>query len=223
MKKIKINDNQQINPVVARAILESLLGGNRPDDDNELNVISNEIAVFQNHIYFYSALTNASVLRLVNEINKMTREHFGEAASKGKEVEPIHVHVQSDGGWASAGFTAYDYMMKFKEKIPIYTYIEGMAASAATFLTIAGTKRYITPSSTILIHEPRGWIAGSATQITEEYHNLQKIVNIMENIYIKHSKFTKEELKEFLKRDAYLTAEEALERGLVDEINTVFI
>lgn len=202
--------------------LQRLLKKMNVEEDGDLENIGDEISIIQNHIYFYSLITPNSILKLITEMSRMCKEHLGYAASKARPVEEINLHIQSPGGVASSGFVAYDYICKFNEQVPIYTHIEGTVASAATLLTICGAKRFITPSSTILIHEPRAWISGKASAITDEYQNLQKVISIVENIYLKHSKINLEDLRKILERDIHFTASEALNLGLVDEISTTF-
>ena len=196
------------------AIMQAILA-NEPADQP---IPDGDIYVMQNHVHFYSAITPASVLRLTIELEKLVIESEQTAVSNRSSAQPVHLHIHSPGGQVHAGFIGYDKIISFRNRAPIYTYVEGMAASAATFLSIAGSKRFITPTSFMLIHEPSGMIAGQYTKITEEFSNLKKLVSHMEKIYLTHSNFEVEKLREFLKHDWFISAEECLEYGLVDEI-----
>jgi ATP-dependent Clp protease protease subunit len=128
--------------------------------------------------------------------------------------------MNSPGGIASAGFVGYDLISELTNKLEIRSYVEGNCSSAATLLSIGASKRYITPSSTMLIHELSTFIGGKLSEITTEFENCKKVEAIIENIYLKHTKIKKEELEVLLRKDVLLTAEDCLEKGLVDEIKT---
>lgn len=195
------------------------------EDDNRTMIVGGgdePIQAFQNHIYFCTDVSPISIMKLNGLLVRMAKDHLADAAQKGKTPEIINLHISSYGGCAHSGFLAYDLINKIKERVPIYTYIEGIGASAATFLSIAGTKRYITPSSTMVIHEIRSWMFGTATELSEEYKNVMKLQDKIEKIYTQHSNFEINELREFLKRDTLMLSSDALKRGLVDEIDTVY-
>jgi len=200
--------------------LEKVIGKKIKGCDDDDSTDGGAISIIENHIYFYADISPLTILKLNTFLTALLKEHLSEAAAKGKEPDPINLHINSPGGHASAGFLGYDTIMSIKQKVPVHTYIEGVAASAATFLSIAGTKRYITPTSSMVIHEVRAWLSGTSSKIMEEYKNLTKVKNKVEQLYLNHSNFKLEELQEFLKRDTLMTAEEALERQLVDEIKT---
>ena len=174
-----------------------------------------------NHIYFYCDVLPDSVLKLNNVMIQTMKEALADAATKGREPDPLHIHINSPGGIVSAGFIGYDTIIEIGKRINLYTHVEGNCSSAATLLSIAGTKRYITPSSTMLIHELSTFIGGKLSEITTEYHNSLKVEKRIEEIYMKHTKLEKEELQDLLKKDVLLTAEEALEKGMVDSIETI--
>lgn len=195
-------------------LLQSLMGANNdpsPSSDGDIFII-------KNHIYFYAYVSPQSILRLNVEMRKMMIENQQDAIADETNVRPIHIHINSPGGSAHAGFLGYDYIRNVGSQVPVYTHVEGIAASAATILSVAGNRRYITPSSYMLIHEPRTWMGGAASKITEEYENLQKVAKTIEDIYVRHCGFKIEDLKEFLKHDWILTADECIKYNLVDEI-----
>lgn len=200
--------------------LRKLLLGNKEDDEFMMGDIGTISLTPNSHIFFYADIVPSSVLKLTNVLVQQARDNLAESAARDREVEPLHLHISSPGGLASSGFVGYDTIIELQKRIPIFSYIEGHVASAATLLSIAATKRFITPNSDMLIHEISSWVGGKISQISEEYRNLRKMQDKLEEIYLKHSKLEKEALQEILKRDTLLTSEEALEYGLVDEIKT---
>jgi ATP-dependent protease ClpP protease subunit len=102
--------------------------------------------------------------------------------------------------------------------VPVHTYVKGFAASAATLLSLAGKRRFITENSYMLIHELRSGSWGKYSQLKEAFDNSTVLNDHIKNYYIKNTKLTKEELDEQMKQDVIWTPEKCLEKGLVDEI-----
>jgi ATP-dependent Clp protease, protease subunit len=132
--------------------------------------------------------------------------------------KPISIYINSPGGVISAGLAIYDTMqlMEFE----INTYCIGQAASMAAVLLCAGTtgKRFALPNSRMMIHQPLGAVTGSQSDIAIQAKEVGRTKNQMAEIISSHSKKTKEEILALSERDFYMSAEEALEIGLVDEI-----
>ncbi len=191
-------------------------------EDDEFVTNSGVITVTPNaNIYFYCEVVPESILKLNTLLIQTAKENLSEMASKGKDkADPIHLHINSPGGLCSAGFIGYDTITEICKKVDVFSYVEGYVASAASLLTVGCSKRYITPSSNMLIHELSTFIGGRLSEITQDYHNSLLIQNKIEEIYLNHTKFEKEELEELLKKDKLLSAEEAITYGLVDEIKT---
>lgn len=216
MKERKMIADPAISiPELKKMILKS----HGSDDDDEITP-HGIISVFDNHVYFYADVTPITTLKLTNILVKIRNENLSEAACRSTNPDEIHLHINSPGGLATSGFMMYDNIVAINSKVPIWTHVEGQASSAATLMSIAGSHRLITPSSFMLIHEIRGFLGGALHEIAEEYNNYLKFESKYINIYKTHTKFKEKELKEFLKRETVMTAEEALERGLVDEIGT---
>ena len=192
-------------------------------DEEILNIGNQDISVIQNHIYFQTDVKPTTILRLKNELTRIVKNNIGYAVTTDTTVEPIYLHISSPGGYVHEGLAAYDYISAINKKVPVITIVEGSAASAATLLSIAGAKRYITPNSFMLIHEIRSWFYGQFTKITEEYSNLCKLQDTVNNIYLKHTNFNNEDLKSLVNKDLILNADECLEHGLVDEIKTIIM
>lgn len=210
--------------------LSQLTGGNSNNsgkrfgmDDDILNIGNQDISVVQNHIYFHTDVNPSTILRLKNELTRLVKNNVGYAVTTDTTVEPIYLHLSSPGGYVHEGLSAYDYISAINKKVPVITIVEGNVASAATLISIAGSKRYITPNSFMLIHEIRSWFYGQFTKITEEYSNLCKLQDTVNNIYLKYTNFSAEELKALVNKDIILNADECLEHGLVDEIKTIIM
>jgi len=179
-----------------------------------------------NHLYFHTDVSEDSV----DEVKKLMRvywQKFNKISKSSSCIEfkpkPLYIHIFSSGGCAYSGFSLYDFIIEYKKKIPVYTVIEGRAASAATFISVAGTKRFITPNSYILIHQLSTFFGGNYQQIEDEFENSKKCMDKIMEIYKSHTKISKKKLPGILKHDLNWDANEALANGLVDEIKLIDI
>ena len=137
-------------------------------------------------------------------------------------TKDIYLYVNTPGGSVSAGLAIYDAMQFIR--CDVSTVCLGMAASMGSVLTTAGTpgKRFITPNSQIMIHQPMGG-SGERTQQTDFdilAEEMRKTRDRLEGILAKHTGQTVETIHRDSERDHWLTAEEAKAYGLVDEIIT---
>lgn len=132
----------------------------------------------------------------------------------------IYFYINSPGGSISSGLAIYDTMQYIKPDI--VTICIGMAASMGSFLLTAGTKgkRYALPNSEILIHQPSvaGGFQGQATDIQIQANRLMKTKEKLIRIYNEKTGQPIEKLRADMERDYFMSAEEAKEYGLIDEI-----
>ena len=156
------------------------------------------------NIYFSAEIDPISMLKFQNVLKDLFKKHLEIAATKNRDPEPINLFINSYGGELYSAMHGYDFIREINYHVPVYTHITGIAASAATLLSIAGCYRTITPSSEILIHEIRTF-AGFQTysEFYEEFNNLKKIEDLLVKRYLTHSNFKEKELREFLKHKNY--------------------
>lgn len=135
----------------------------------------------------------------------------------GSDYTPtIHLKIRSDGGSLFEGLAILDRMRSLKSKI--HTYVEGGAASAATLISVAGHKRYIGKNSLMLIHQLSAGNYGNFQQLEEQQENYRRLMQIIKSVYKQYTKMPMKTLEDILKKDLWLTAEECLHYGMVDEI-----
>jgi ATP-dependent Clp protease, protease subunit len=169
----------------------------------------------------YSRLLKERVVFLVGEVNDHTANLivaqmlFLESENPDKD---IHFYINSPGGSISAGMAIYDTMQFIKPQVS--TLCIGMAASMGAFLLQAGAKdkRFALPNSTVMIHQPLGGFRGQASDI--EIH-AKYILSLRERLYglmAHHTGRTVEEIARDSERDNFLTANEAVEYGLIDKV-----
>ena len=132
--------------------------------------------------------------------------------------QDINIYINSPGGSVTAGMAIYDTM----QFVPcdIQTYCLGQASSMGAVLLAAGThgKRHALPNSRVMIHQPWGGAGGTASDILIQSEELKRYKNSLNEILAKHTGKALKQVKTDTDRDHYMTAEEAKEYGLVDEV-----
>jgi ATP-dependent Clp protease protease subunit len=132
----------------------------------------------------------------------------------------INFYINSPGGVVTSGMAMYDTMQYIKPDVS--TIVMGQAASMGSLLAQAGApgKRYLLPRARTMIHQPSGGARGMASDIAIQYHEIERMKKELTEIYVTHNSKGKtyEEFEAGMDRDNFLTAEEALEWGLADEI-----
>lgn len=169
----------------------------------------------------YSRLLKDRIIFLGGEVNNVTADLivaqllFLEAEDPEKDIQ---LYINSPGGSVSAGFAIYDTMQYIKPDVS--TICIGMAASMGAFLLAAGAKgkRYGLPNSDIMIHQPLGGTQGQAEDIRIQ---AEKIIQIRERINTILAERTGQPIEKVAKdtdRDYYMTSDEAVAYGIIDEV-----
>lgn len=130
--------------------------------------------------------------------------------------EEIYIYINSPGGMVSAGLAIYD-TMKYIDS-PVNTIGMGMCASMGAFLLSSGDKRYALPHTKIMIHQPAGEVNGQATDIMIVAEEIIKTKKELNEILSKNTKQPIEKIEKDVERDYYMSASEALNYGIIDEI-----
>ena len=171
----------------------------------------------------YSRLLKDRIIFLTGEINDLTADLvvaqliFLEAEDPDKD---IYMYINSPGGSVSAGMAIYDTMKSLR--CDVSTICIGEAASMGSFLLSSGTKgkRLSLPSSRIMIHQPLGGAQGQATDIEIEAKEIIRMKNMLNGILSENSGQPIEKIKQDTERDYYMSAQEAVEYGLIDKVIT---
>ncbi len=130
----------------------------------------------------------------------------------------MHIYINSPGGSVTAGLAIYDTMQFVT--CDVNTYCMGMAASMGAVLLCAGTKgkRYALPNSDIMIHQVSGGAQGQASDVERQVEFMFKLKRRLESIIAHHTGKPVEQVHKDADRDYYMSAQEAKEYGLVDEV-----
>ena len=171
----------------------------------------------------YSRLLKERIIFLSEEVNDVSASLivaqllFLEAEDPGKD---INLYINSPGGSVTAGMAIYDTMNYIKSDVS--TICIGMAASMGAFLLSGGAKgkRFSLPNSQIMIHQPSGGAQGQATEIKIVAENILKTKRKLIEILAANTGKPLEVIERDTERDYYMSAEEAREYGLIDQIIT---
>ena len=171
----------------------------------------------------FSRLLNDRIVMLSEEVNDTTASLvvaqllFLEAQDPDKDIQ---FYINSPGGSVSAGLAIYDTMQYIKPDVS--TICIGMAASMGAFLLSSGAKgkRIALPNSEIMIHQPSGGSRGQATDIQIQAEQILKIKNRLNEILAANTGKSLKEIERDCERDHFMTAEEAKEYGIIDQVIT---
>ncbi|MFW5985004.1 MAG: ATP-dependent Clp endopeptidase proteolytic subunit ClpP [Halanaerobiaceae bacterium] len=132
----------------------------------------------------------------------------------------INLYINSPGGSVTAALAMYDTIQYIKPDV--VTIGMGQAASAGALLLACGTKgkRYGLPYSRVMIHQPAGGVQGKAAEAEVHINELLRIRETLNEILSRHTNKSKEEIAEDIEEDYFMTAEEAVEYGIIDEVIT---
>ena len=172
----------------------------------------------------YSRLLKDRIIFLGEEVNETTASLvvaqllFLESEDPNKD---IHLYINSPGGMVTAGLAIYDTMQYIK--CDVSTICIGLAASMGAFLLAGGAKgkRYALPNAEIMIHQPSGGAKGQATEIQIAAENILKTKKRLNEILAANTGKPYDVVAADTERDHYMTAEEAMEYGLVDSVITI--
>ncbi|QJW56228.1 ATP-dependent Clp protease proteolytic subunit [Serratia plymuthica] len=169
----------------------------------------------------YSRLLRDRIIFLNGEVNDAIAELvcaqllFLEAENPEK---PIHLYINSPGGAITSGFAIYDTMRFINAQV--HTLCMGTARSMGSFLLMAGEPghRAALPNASLHVHQPLGGFQGQASDIFIHAEEMRRTKDLVTRLYAEHCGHSAEEVEQVLDRDRFMTADEAVEWGLVDRV-----
>ena len=174
------------------------------------------IAVHENKIYYYAGVNRESAAELNKKIGELESKSLTLGHNLDIEPPTLKLLINSGGGSITAGISSMDTILR--TKVPVHTYVDGFCASAATFLSVVGKKRYMSRNSYMLIHQLSSQFWGKYSELEDEKQNLDLMMDMIKNTYRDYTKVPTEQIDEILKHDLFWDAETCKTLGLVDEI-----
>jgi ATP-dependent protease ClpP protease subunit len=174
-----------------------------------------------NDIYLHNDITTETLLKVRKQINKKINEYKKIVMNNNLPNDMltcfhINLHINSNGGYVLDSFGMHDFIRN--SPIPIHTYVEGVCASAATIISVAGHRRFMSRSSMFMIHQLSTWFGGKHQEFIDEKLNIDLMMKRIKTIYLETTNMKKAKLNTLLKRDLFLEADKCLEYGFVDEL-----
>lgn len=166
-------------------------------------------------VKYYGDISTQNCLFLSETLKKMDQQSKILEIKIGYRV-PIKLHFQSHGGELLPSFYVCDLIKKLDT--PVHIYIDGYVASAASLISVCGDKRFMTKNSCILIHQLKSQLSGKFNEMEDEIKNLNFFMNNLKQIYLNNSKLSPDKLDKLLSTDIWISADECLKLGLVDQI-----
>jgi ATP-dependent Clp protease protease subunit len=194
--------------------LSNQIDATKPKDDTDDE--ESTVETSGSRIFFYSDVSKDSVLSLNKQLRDLSVKLLNTANVYEIPIPPIRLHINSPGGSLLDAFAAVDYIKHCR--VPVYSIIDGSAASAGTIMSVVANKRYMYKHSYMLIHQLSSGLIGKFEEQIDDFKNSTTFMNAITDIYKEHTKIPPKTLKEILKRDIFFDAQTCLKYGLVDEI-----
>ena len=165
-------------------------------------------------VYFHADVTKTTVLKLL----KCVREASACALAHSHPLHhpTVYLYIHSGGGDAYAGLSAMDHLRN--NRVPITTVADGMVASAASFLLLAGTHRLAFRHSHVLIHQLSTGFEGKYADMVDEMQNSNALMNTLRSIYRENTTLPPKRMERLLGKEVAMSAERCLKDGFVHEL-----
>lgn len=171
----------------------------------------------QGHIYIYGIISPYQD-DMASQYGEVNIKDINNQLTNNKEADELLVHINSMGGDVFEGYAIHDILKASGKKIT--TQAEGLVASIATVIYLAGDTRLITENSELMVHNPWGFAGGDSTEVQKYADNLKKEEDKLATFYATKTGGNIEDIKAMMAEETYLTATEAVEKGFATEITT---
>jgi ATP-dependent Clp protease protease subunit len=179
------------------------------------NMMEGELIQAPRDIFLTGGITEDTCTDLAQSLIAYKNEYID---ADNMAVDHLNLYIQSPGGSLLPTLALADEIKNYE--IPIETYIRGYAASAATLLSVVGSKRYMYEHSILMIHGVKlsGAEVNSLPEVRDLSDNVKLFMDVIRHIYLENSNMTEEQLEYFFTKDKWMSAGEALSYGLIDKI-----
>lgn len=184
------------------------------EDSNYGEAMGAEIK--RNHIYLNGEINKDSITDLIDEIDRVSYDIIKVMFKYDIPTLPIYLHINSSGGCVHSAFRACDKILK--NPVYIYTVVDGYCASAATFISIVGHKRFASQHSYFLIHQLSHGHGGKLRDLKDSLTNCKNIDKRIKELYLSKTKMDSKHLDSLIKKELEFNVDKALELGFIDSI-----
>lgn len=176
----------------------------------------NFYADINNRVYWLTEEIGECTLDLVQYITRWNREDRGVPV---EERKPIRIIIDCGGGSLSVSETLSNIIKM--SKTPVYSIALGFVASGASVVHLSCHKKYALPNSVFVLHKGScSGVSGTYDEIVSFARDYEKQIEMLMTFYIENTKYTEDEIEENIQTDWYIRMDEAIEKGLVDEVIT---
>jgi ATP-dependent protease ClpP protease subunit len=182
------------------------------DDDDGDDDSYDQLMIWQtrNRVFFHVAITRRSIILLLQRLEE------AQSYALINKCDHVLLFLHSEGGDAYAGLSGMNHIEC--ARVPIHTIADGLVASAATFLLLAGSTRYSMRHSSVLIHQMSTGFWGKYADMIDEMQNTHQLMDAFRRIYTSKTKIRKKKLETILNKELTMTASQCLEFGITDAI-----
>ena len=174
------------------------------------------ISVQDNKIYFYAGVNRDACSELNKKISELETKAITLSNNLDVDAPPIKIFINSGGGSIVSGVSSMDTILRCK--VPVWTYVDGFCASAATFMSVVGDHRFMSRNSYMLVHQLSTSFWGTYANFEDEKQNVDLMMKSIKSVYEEYTKIPMKKLDEILKHDLMWDAETCLKYGMIDEI-----
>ena len=170
------------------------------------------------HLHVFGEVANFQTpdAGMMGVVSMTTIKNEVEAAGGPSKFDEIVVHINSPGGEVSEGFAIYNYLMSLEK--PITTIADGMVASIATVIFLAGTTRKVYRTTDFMIHNPWTMVVGDADALEKNVEQLRRVESSLVEFYVAHTKAERTMLEELMSQETYLSTEQLITLNFATEV-----
>ena len=162
---------------------------------------------------------HVSVRGIIGEFGVSDREFIREVEAAGDDVEMIHVTINSRGGEADHGLSIYNYLRNHKALVSVR--IDGIAASSASVIAMAGDEIIMPANALMMVHNPWTFAMGNATELRKTADDLEQFEKALMATYLARTGRNEDDVRALLEGETWLTAQEAVELGFADQVEAL--
>ena len=186
------------------------------EDETKEQEENDYIKVIGNELLFYGDVDRENTLEFVEKFKKLEIELLKKMAELVGYEPMIRVHIMSEGGDVYAGLNIMNVLER--SRVKVVTIAQGACCSAATFVLLGGKERRMGKNAYILIHQISTEMWGSFNDLKHELKSTDKLMKMLNDMYLSKTKIPEAKFKSLMKKDIYLPPDKCLKYGIVSEI-----